>query len=91
MKIVINCRFGGFGLSEEALLELRERKGNQNLSDWEIARDDAVLVDIVERMGADANGPFSELKIVDVPDDVNWYIEEYDGCEWVAERHRTWR
>jgi hypothetical protein len=27
---------------------------------------------------------------VDIPDDVNWYIEEYDGNEHVAERHRTW-
>ena len=23
--------------------------------------------------------------------DVEWYIEEYDGQEWVAEKHRTWR
>ena len=26
----------------------------------------------------------------DTSDDVNWYIEEYDGMEHVAERHRTW-
>jgi len=30
------------------------------------------------------------LKIVEVPDDANWYIAEYDGLEHVAERHRTW-
>jgi hypothetical protein len=28
---------------------------------------------------------------VDIPDDVKWEIEEYDGNEWVAEVHRTWR
>lgn len=26
----------------------------------------------------------------EVPDDVQWQIEEYDGREWVAETHRTW-
>ena len=26
-----------------------------------------------------------------IPDDVEWYVEEYDGIEWVAEVHRTWR
>jgi hypothetical protein len=40
--------------------------------------------------GVNLDGQFSELKIVEVPDDVNWYIEEYDGMEHVAERHRTW-
>jgi hypothetical protein len=27
---------------------------------------------------------------VDIPDDVKWQIEEYDGNEWIAESHRTW-
>jgi len=27
---------------------------------------------------------------VEVPDDVDWYVEEYDGLEHIAERHRTW-
>lgn len=33
----------------------------------------------------------TEIKIVDVPDDVDWTIADYDGAEWVAEKHRTWR
>jgi hypothetical protein len=45
---------------------------------------------MVEEGGTDVNGTYSDLKVVDVPDDVNWYIEEYDGMEHVAERHRTW-
>jgi hypothetical protein len=36
-------------------------------------------------------GSFSELKIVNIPDDVEFQIEEYDGNEWVAEKHRVWR
>lgn len=32
-----------------------------------------------------------ELKIVEIPDNVDWYIEEGEsGYEWIAERHRTW-
>jgi hypothetical protein len=30
-------------------------------------------------MGDEANGRFSELKVVDIPDDVEWQIDEYDG------------
>jgi len=48
------------------------------------------LVAIVEALKERADGKYAKLKIVEIPDDVNWYIEEYDGNEWVAERHRTW-
>jgi len=41
-------------------------------------------------LGAKANGHYSELKIVHVPDEVDWYISEYDGLEQVHEKHRTW-
>jgi hypothetical protein len=33
----------------------------------------------------------SAIKIVEVPADVDWVLMEYDGCEWVAEKHRTWQ
>jgi len=58
--------------------------------DRDLARDDPCLVQVVEQLGAVANGRCADLKVVEIPDDVNWYIEEYDGREWVAERHRTW-
>lgn len=56
----------------------------------DIPRDDPVLVRVVRELGKEANGPYSELKVVKVPGDVEWYIAEYDGDEWVAEKHRTW-
>jgi len=30
------------------------------------------------------------LKVVEIPDDVEWNVQEYDGNEWVAEKHRIW-
>lgn len=56
----------------------------------DIARDDPVLVQVVKELGSVANGSHAELKVVSVPADVEWEIEEYDGLEWVAEKHRTW-
>lgn len=48
------------------------------------------LISVIEELGEGANGSFSNLKIVEVPDGVNWEICEYDGFEHVAEVHRTW-
>lgn len=53
-------------------------------------RDDKDLVAVVKSLGAAANGYCAELKAVTIPDDVEWQIEEYDGREWVSEKHRTW-
>lgn len=55
------------------------------------SRSDPILIQVVEEMGESANGWAADLKIVEIPDDVEWTIEEYDGTEWVAEKHRTWR
>jgi hypothetical protein len=48
------------------------------------------LVQIVEELGEKANGFAAELKVVEIPEDVEYTVEEYDGIEWVAEVHRTW-
>jgi hypothetical protein len=142
MKIVINDRFGGFGLSDEAIdryvelselklfkhydeqwkwnsyytvpYEIYERvhKNDMTKTEWEgkdkgygryrdsnelcwsmrdVERNDPALVQVVEELGESANGNHAKLKVVEIPDDVEWQIEEYDGTEWVAEKHRTWR
>ena len=89
-KIVINRRHGGFGLSPSALADYCARKGIAETSVWDIARDDPDLVYIVETQGHQCWGTHAELKVVEVPNDVDWQIDEYDGLEWVAEKHRTW-
>ena len=59
--------------------------------DREIQRDDPALVAVVKEMGEDADGQFANLRVVKVPGDVEWHVDEYDGLEWVAENHRRWQ
>ena len=58
-------------------------------SDWE--RHDPRLVEAVEALGKAASGECADLKVVEIPDGVDYEIEEYDGNEHIAESHRTWR
>jgi hypothetical protein len=91
--VVINVCYGGFGLSGRAERDYREMAGiiDEKWHDRNIPRDDPYLVKIVRDLGMTANGTHANLKIVEVPPDVEWQIEEYDGNEWVAEKHRTWQ
>lgn len=61
------------------------------ISDYNMKRDDPDLVQALEELGKAANGRHAALAIVEIPEGVSWDIEEYDGLEWVAESHRTWR
>lgn len=149
MEVVINTRYGGFGLSHKAVMRYAELKGLKlypwvhdiyrkvyggkasvdnpqclvlyttvpqeeyeevlekdklkpvapgrftqsnelHFSPTDIQRNDKALIQIIREMGAEANAQCSELTIIDIPDGVEWEIEEYDGMEWVAEKHRTW-
>jgi hypothetical protein len=53
-------------------------------------RADPDLVAVVEEMGHKANGQYANLVIVEIPDNVQWHLAEYDGVEHIAENHRTW-
>jgi hypothetical protein len=63
----------------------------QHVTDSSIARDDPDLVYVVEKLKHNADGRCAELRVVEIPDAVKWYIVEYDGNEHIAEEHRTWR
>lgn len=98
-KIVINRRFGGFSLSDDVKalykkITANTPKGPNWYANTDIPRDDPALIKIIESMGVqNAGGLHAKLEIVEIPDDVpedGWIIQEYDGVEWVAEKHRTW-
>jgi hypothetical protein len=70
--------------------------GRINSTDWyfscrDLERDDPDLVAVVDDLGDAASGAHAELKLVEIPADVEWEISEYDGLEHIAEKHRTWR
>jgi hypothetical protein len=54
------------------------------------SRDDPDLIKVVQELGEKANGQCADLKIIEIPDDVNYEIDEYDGCESIHEVHRSW-
>lgn len=60
----------------------------------DIKRDDADLVAIIEEYGSEfACGYPDELVVIDIPNNVKWYIKVQDeelGDELIVEEHRTW-
>lgn len=70
-------------LSQDGILFIHSNLGR-------LSRDDADLVSVVEEIGEAASTSVSELYVVEIPDDVDWVIDEYDGMEIIAEKHRTW-
>ena len=61
-----------------------------SFSSKNIERDDEDLVKVVKKLKDKANTMCSNLKVVEIPEDIEWQIEEYDGNEWISEKHRTW-
>jgi hypothetical protein len=91
VKVVINTCWGGFGVSDSGSIEYNRRTGVYLGSDWDISRTDPTLVAMVEEDSKLYSGRSADLRVVEVPADVDWEIKDYDGQEHVAEKHRTWR
>lgn len=92
MKIVINKCYGGFSLSKEAYDELGipwDDYGYKYSHDYG-KRAASELIAVIEKLGEKASGSCANLQVVEIPDNVEWTIEEYDGREWVSEVHQTW-
>ena len=53
-------------------------------------RTDPVLVEAVENLGKKANGSHAFLSVVEIPDGVEYEIENYDGRESIHEKHQSW-
>lgn len=68
-----------------------ERSSAEGFYPQYIERDDPILVQVVEELGSKVNDQFSELKVVEIPDDVDWVVEDYDGVETIRERSRSWK
>jgi len=96
MKVVINGRYGGFGLSDIGHYELGRRLGLTTEQSNMVYADDTNrtnpdLVAMVEENSSLYSSSHAKLYVVEIPDDVEWYIHDYDGLEHIAEKHRTWQ
>jgi hypothetical protein len=101
MKIIVNKCFGGFSLSKAVYDELSipwDNYGYLGNKDFGIESDnyyayhsDPRLVTAVEKLGEKASsGSLAELRVINIPDGIQWEIDEYDGIETVHEVHRSW-
>lgn len=137
MKVILNKRYGGFGVSQEAYELYAKKKGielfaykleivsgkpiykktdtgssiftitftkdfgdyidlsNDNFSEYCLNlhnehREDPVLIEVVEELGERANSPFSKLVVVDIPDGMEYEIDDYDGVETLHQKVKKW-
>ena len=100
MKVAINRCWGVFGLSEKAYKELGfkwDGYGYADNEDFEIVSDDNLayrtdkrLINVIEKLGNKASGKMSNVIIVEIPDGIEFEIDDYDGQESVHEKHRSW-
>lgn len=79
-----------YSMSIEDRIQHNRKLSEETFYYGNVERDDPVLVQVVEELGKEANGNCAKLEIVEIPDDVDWEIDEYDGIEHIAEKHRTW-
>lgn len=63
--------------------------GAYSFSD-ESERTDPELIEAIEELGINSYGPYAQLKVVEIPDDIEWEIDDYDGIETIEEAHRKW-
>jgi hypothetical protein len=96
MQVVINLK-GTFSISSEAVKFIRKKIKNKddkksvNWYSFDNDRSNYLLIEAVKKLKQKANGMDADLKIVDIPDDIEWSVYGCCGSEWVAEKHRTWR
>jgi len=53
-------------------------------------REDDILIKVVEELGDEASGRFGQLVVVQIPDDLDYVIDYYDGIETLHARVETW-
>lgn len=70
------------GMLNKFFYHLKDPEGNI-YNDYDIIqnRADPILVQVVEELGREANGPYSELIVQEIPMGLKYRIEEYDGME----------
>lgn len=98
MKVVINRSLGDFRIPPQLAKELgwfcMFFNGSKDLPADYDEHTDPDLIAGLERMieeGVDVSkAAGTKLQIVEIPDNVNWYIDDRNGIETIHECHRSW-
>ena len=97
MQVVINTSYSNFAISGDAILLIQKKiknpkaKSQINAYAFDNDRSNPLLVEAVQKLGAKANGLYTTLKIVEIPDDVEWRVDAVNGKEIIREKHRIWQ
>ena len=96
MQVVINTSYSNFAISADAISLIQKKiknpkaKSQINAYSFDNDRSNPLLVETVQKLGAKANGLYTTLKIVEIPDDVEWRVDAINGKEVIREKHRIW-
>lgn len=81
-------------LMAESRAETQKIYGDDWRPDWHVSPlepNDPLLLQCLDELGQAAWGEGREIKIVEIPDGVEWDIgESEEGYQWVYEKHRIW-
>jgi len=69
---------------------LLEKQAKENLVRKPKDRTDPKLIQVVEELGESASGEHAKLKVIEIPDGIEWEIIDDLGYETVHEKHRWW-
>jgi hypothetical protein len=54
-------------------------------------RDNKLLIETIKELGEESSsGNLAKLKLIEIPVDVEYTIDNYDGIESIHENHREW-
>ena len=68
----------------------RKKYGYVDEMDGGYDRTSVHLILAVETLKEKANGSSASLRIIEIPDGIDYFIDEYDGRESIHEQHRSW-
>lgn len=77
-------------MSQEERIAFNQRQDTERITPRPDDRADPLLVQVVEELGVEANGSCAELRVIEIPDGVDYEIDDYDGVETIHEKHRVW-
>ena len=53
-------------------------------------RTNELLIKVIEELREKASGSLGNVKVIEIPDNIEWEWDEYDGIESIHETHQSW-